>query len=57
MSVALAGGGVCGAHTHEASDRNGGAPKDGPVEPQADLATDVIAVFVARDHPPISHLQ
>jgi hypothetical protein len=55
MSVALAGTRVCGARAHAASDRKGDERQDGPVKSQADLATDVVAVFVARDHPPIRH--
>jgi hypothetical protein len=39
FSVALAGGGVRGGHVHGASDRQGGQPKEGRVEPQDLTAT------------------
>ncbi len=39
FSVALAGGGVRGGHVHGASDRQGGQPREGRVEPQDLTAT------------------
>jgi hypothetical protein len=39
FSVALAGGGVRGGHVHGASDRQGGQPREGRVQPQDLTAT------------------
>jgi hypothetical protein len=39
FSVVLAGGGIKGGVVHGASDRSGGEPKDGPIQPQDIIAT------------------
>lgn len=48
FSVALAGGGVQGGVVHGASDRIGGHPRDGKVQPQDLTAT----IFHCLGHPP-----
>jgi len=53
FSIAMAGGGIRGGTVHGASDRKGGHPKEGRVEPPDVAAT----IFHCLGYPPDTQIQ